>query len=182
MNIAGIQTCLVRHCPHSFGVRIECQASDDATTTTTTPGVVSITYSGDTMPCDELVTLGADSTVLIHEATMEDELAEQARFKMHSTVAQAVQQGVRMRAKYTLLTHFSQRYAKLPRLEPAALAGNVFVAFDNMEVTLCDMEYLGRMLPTMQLMFTDHCEEMEQKALKRAFKAERAAANALTAK
>lgn len=176
MQISSIRSCLVRHCPHSFGVRIECMHTAQDQT-----APVSITYSGDTMPCDELVSLGLDSTVLIHEATMEDELAEQARFKMHSTVAQAVEQGVRMRAKYTLLTHFSQRYAKLPRLESSALAGNVFVAFDNMEVTVADMQYLGRMLPTMQLMFSDHCEEMEQKAIKRAFKAERAAA-AVTAK
>lgn len=128
------------------------------------------------MPCDELVALGDGSTVLIHEATMEDELAEQARFKMHSTVSQAIEQGRRMRARYTILTHFSQRYAKLPRLGSAIeQAGDVFIAFDNMEVTLSDMRYLGRMLPTLQLMFTDHCEEMEQKAMKRAFKAERAA-------
>lgn len=178
MGIASIRTCLVRHCPHSFGVAIECTATSKATATA---GRFKLTYSGDTMPCEELVQLGGDSTVLIHEATMEDELAEQARYKMHSTVSQAIEQGRRMRAQYTVLTHFSQRYAKLPRIESAAsLAGNVFIAFDNMEVTLSDMRYLGRTLPTMQLMFTDHCEEMEQKALKRAFKAERALEAAAT--
>lgn len=177
MGISSIRTCLVRHCPHSFGIAIECAAAPP-----TTGDRFKLTYSGDTMPCDELVQLGSDSTVLIHEATMEDELAEQARYKMHSTVSQAIEQGRRMRARYTVLTHFSQRYAKLPRIESAAsLTGNVFIAFDNMEVTLSDMRYLGRTLPTMQLMFTDHCEEMEQKALKRAFKVERALEAANTA-
>lgn len=177
MGIHSIRTCPVRHCPHSFGVAIEC-ANTAQPRSLLSNDRFKLCYSGDTMPCEELVALGADATVLIHEATMEDELAEQARYKMHSTVSQAVEQGRRMQARYTILTHFSQRYAKLPRIEAdaaAASAANVFVAFDNMEVTLADLRYLGRALPTMQLMFTDHCEEMEQKALKRAFKAERAA-------
>lgn len=175
MGINSIRTCLVRHCPHSFGVAIEC-ANTAQRGSLLSNDRFKLCYSGDTMPCDELVQLGDESTVLIHEATMEDELAEQARYKMHSTVAQAVEQGRRMQARYTILTHFSQRYAKLPRLEAATTAaGNVFIAFDNMEVTLADLKYFGRALPTMQLMFTDHCEEMEQKALKRAFKAEREA-------
>lgn len=125
------------------------------------------------MPCDDLVALGRNSSVLIHEATMEDELEEQAKYKMHSTVTQAIQQGRRMNAKYTILTHFSQRYAKLPRIE-SDLAANVFIAFDNMEVTESDMQYLHLMHPTFKLMFSDHCEEMEAKAVKRAHRAERA--------
>jgi ribonuclease Z len=96
---------------------------------------IKITYSGDTMPCDELITLGQDSTVLIHEATMEDELIEEAAFKMHSTISQAIEQGAKMNAQFTLLTHFSQRYAKLPRLNED-LNKNIGIAFDNMEVSL----------------------------------------------
>lgn len=169
MGLSYLKTCLVRHCPHSFGVAFEVCA------TSTRSNPFKITYSGDTMPCEDLVKLGRDSSLLIHEATMEDELEEQAKYKMHSTVSQAIQQGRLMNARYTILTHFSQRYAKLPRIE-SDLASNVFIAFDNMEVTESDMQYMHLLHPTLKLMFSDHCEEMENKAIKRAYKAERAAA------
>ena len=65
---------------------------------------------------------------------MEDELAEEAAFKMHCTMSQALEVGKKMNARYTLLTHFSQRYAKLPRINGNDLPSNVGIAFDNMEV------------------------------------------------
>ena len=71
--------------------------------------------------------------MLIHEATLEDELLEEAKSKLHSTTSQAIEIGQRMGAKFTLLTHFSQRYAKLPRLN-ASFTKDVGIAFDNMQV------------------------------------------------
>lgn len=67
---------------------------------------------------------------------MEDELADEARTKMHSTTSQAINIGKKMNAKYTVLTHFSQRYARLPRLNSHILNDNnsVGIAFDNMQV------------------------------------------------
>ncbi|XP_058824529.1 ribonuclease Z, mitochondrial [Topomyia yanbarensis] len=162
MGITEIATCRVRHCPHSFGVALQMTSSHKGE-----PGeVVKITYSGDTMPCQELVNLGKDSTILIHEATMEDELEAEARIKMHSTLSQAIKQGERMNAKYTLLTHFSQRYAKIPRIE-STLGTNLGIAFDNMEVTLNDLPSLCLFYPALKAMFISHFEEMEQKAIKR---------------
>lgn len=77
--------------------------------------------------------LGMDSDLLIHEATMEDELASEAVVKMHSTTSQAIRVGQRMNARNILLTHFSQRYAKLPRFNKN-FSENVGIAFDNMMV------------------------------------------------
>lgn len=76
---------------------------------------------------------GTKSDILIHEATMEDELAHEAVVKMHSTTSQAIEIGQLMHAKNILLTHFSQRYAKLPRFNDN-FADNVGIAFDNMQV------------------------------------------------
>jgi ribonuclease Z len=73
--------------------------------------------------------------LLIHEATLEDELLEEAKSKLHSTTSQAIEVGQRMGAKFTLLTHFSQRYAKLPRLN-ASFTKDVGIAFDNMQVSV----------------------------------------------
>ena len=42
------------------------------------------------MPCDALVVAGKGATLLIHEATIEDELPDVARAKGHSTFGQAI--------------------------------------------------------------------------------------------
>lgn len=128
-----------------------------------------ITYSGDTMPCENLIRLGANSSLLIHEATMEDELEEDALAKMHSTVSQAIAQGHKMCADYIILTHFSQRYAKIPRIEQE-LVNNVGIAFDNMEIVPSDLRSLTSFYPTLKIMFAEKWDEMEQKSLKRAHK------------
>lgn len=132
---------------------------------------VKITYSGDTLPSEDLVNLGRNSDVLIHEATMEDDLAAEAKIKMHSTVSQAIEIGHKMNAKFTILTHFSQRYAKIPLLENNI--ENVAVAFDNMEVTLNDLPKAHLMYEPLKIMFSDHFQLMEQKTLKRRYQKER---------
>ncbi|XP_037872665.1 ribonuclease Z, mitochondrial isoform X2 [Bombyx mori] len=163
IGVQAIKTCLVSHCPNAFGVAIDLD------------GTHKITYSGDTLPCEELIKIGENSTLLIHEATMEDELALEARMKMHSTTSQAIAAGRQMRAAYTLLTHFSQRYARLPRLSARMLTDNrsVGVAFDNMQVTMSDLALLPHMYAPLQLMFAEHCVEMEMKAASRAKQKER---------
>lgn len=65
---------------------------------------------------------------------MEDQLISEARRKMHSTMSQAINIGKKMNAKFTILTHFSQRYAKIPYMPNDDLPSNVGIAFDNMEV------------------------------------------------
>lgn len=121
LGMSSINTVYVRHCPNAFGVALTHESG------------YKITYSGDTMPCDNLVKLGLNSDLLIHEATMEDELHQEAIIKMHSTTSQAIDVGTKMQAKFILLTHFSQRYAKLPRFNDN-FSDNVGIAFDNMMV------------------------------------------------
>lgn len=154
LNISEIKTVGVRHCPNAFGVSV-----------TGTDGW-KLTYSGDTMPCDSLVTLGQNSDVLIHEATMEDELKEEAVYKMHSTVSEAIDIGKKMNAKFTILTHFSQRYSKVPKINKG-LADDVGVAFDNMCVRFSDLPKLPQMYPALKTLFAEHYEEMELRTAKK---------------
>lgn len=86
-----------------------------------------------------LLHLGKNSNLLIHEATMEDQLVSEAKRKMHSTMSQAINIGKKMNAKFTILTHFSQRYAKIPYMPNNDLPSNVGIAFDNMEVLLISL-------------------------------------------
>ena len=51
------------------------------------------------------------------QATFEDELIGEAKLKRHSTTGEAVGVGRRAGAYRTILTHFSQRYAKLPVID-----------------------------------------------------------------
>ena len=46
--------------------------------------------SGDTMPCENLLKIGQDSDLLIHEATMEDGMEQEAMEKTHSTMSQVI--------------------------------------------------------------------------------------------
>ncbi|XP_060656136.1 ribonuclease Z, mitochondrial [Drosophila nasuta] len=166
LGIDSIGTCLVRHCPHAFGISLTLQAEHEGEP-------IKITYSGDTMPCEDLVELGRNSTVLIHEATMEDDLVEEARIKTHSTISQAIQQGRDMQAKHTILTHFSQRYAKCPRLPSNEDMQHVAIAFDNMQVTVDDLKEYEKLYPALMAMFAEYTEELEQRAVKRELKQER---------
>lgn len=116
--------------------------------------VFRLTFSGDTMPADDFVKLGKDSTLLIHEATFQDELKDMAKQKNHTTVSQAIEQGKRMNAKYTILTHFSQRYTALPYIQ-GNLNHNVGIAFDFMEITMSDLHRLSSLHPKYQEIFEE---------------------------
>ncbi|XP_013108117.2 ribonuclease Z, mitochondrial [Stomoxys calcitrans] len=185
LGIESIATCMVKHCPHSFGVKLNIRPIEDRR-----EEPLSLVYSGDSMPCQDLIDLGQNCTILIHEATMEDDLEDEAKLKMHSTISQAIQQGKAMNAQHIILTHFSQRYAKLPRLpmnnqikneeemeaeplpSPSPMS-NVSIAFDNMQISLEELQNFHVMYPVMRSLFADHAEELEQKALKREMKLER---------
>lgn len=60
------------------------------------------------MPCDRLIETGRDSTLLIHEATLEDTAVEMALAKGHSTFGQAIDVGskwVSHRVSFPLRIH-----------------------------------------------------------------------------
>ncbi|KAL1634419.1 hypothetical protein SLS58_010707 [Diplodia intermedia] len=93
-----------------------------------------VSYSGDCRPCAAFTRIGRHSTVLVHEATFEDGLEGNAVAKKHSTTSEALAIGARMRAKMTLLTHFSQRYQKLPVIEREEATAAVDEEEDKMDV------------------------------------------------
>ncbi|KNE60081.1 hypothetical protein AMAG_05512 [Allomyces macrogynus ATCC 38327] len=128
LSLQSMYTANVIHRSFSYGVRVQ-SAIDPK---------LSIVFSGDTRPCPKLVQLGqvsADGTdVVLHEATFESDLQAEARKKQHSTTAEAVDVFEKMGARKLLLTHFSQRYPKLPKIERAMRPETIAVAFDLMAV------------------------------------------------
>ncbi|MEM2393667.1 MAG: ribonuclease Z [Candidatus Bathyarchaeia archaeon] len=69
-----------------------------------------IVYTGDTRPFEDLVEFAANADLLIHDATLDDELAERAMEDGHSTPSQAAEIAKRAKAKRLVLTHISARY------------------------------------------------------------------------
>ncbi|KAH6644792.1 hypothetical protein C7974DRAFT_468339 [Boeremia exigua] len=112
-GLADIQSVRVAHCHGSMAVSMTFpQSSPDRDVKP-----LKVSYSGDCRPSRPFSTIGKDTTVLIHEATFDDELSGDARAKKHSTTSEALGVGARMDAKAVVLTHFSQRYQKIPVLQ-----------------------------------------------------------------
>ncbi|KAF1996359.1 hypothetical protein P154DRAFT_525640 [Amniculicola lignicola CBS 123094] len=111
LGLEDIQACKVSHCNGAMAVSITFP-----TTSSSTPPL-KISYSGDCRPSEQFVHIGRNSTLLIHEATFDDELLGDAIAKKHSTTSEALGIGAKMDAKAVVLTHFSQRYQKIPVLQ-----------------------------------------------------------------
>ncbi|OCF35667.1 hypothetical protein I316_02722 [Kwoniella heveanensis BCC8398] len=128
-----------------------------------------IVYSGDTKPANILVEAGRDATLLIHEATLEDDKPEVAAHKGHSTFSQAIDIGKEMNARHILLNHFSQRYPKLPKLpEPVPEEDGsttaqpvVSISFDFMSIRVKDMWKMAHYMEPMSMLFAEAEEEGE---------------------
>ncbi|KAF2104328.1 hypothetical protein NA57DRAFT_28567, partial [Rhizodiscina lignyota] len=105
LGLKDIQAVSVNHCHGAKAVALTF-AND-----------FKVSYSGDCRPSNSFAAIGRGTTVLIHEATFDDLLAGEARAKQHSTTSEALGIAAAMRAKACVLTHFSQRYQKIPVME-----------------------------------------------------------------
>lgn len=107
-----------------------------------------IAYSGDTRPTKSLVTLAQKADLLIHEATLEDELRERAKEDGHSTPSQAAQTAKKAKVKRLILTHVSSRYKSSEPLVNQArrIFPDVEVATDFMKVEIPLLEAQTREL------------------------------------
>lgn len=103
-----------------------------------------LTFSGDTTVSDDLVRLGSDSNLLIHEATFTDRQSHLADASRHSTVSQAIEQGRNMNAAYTILTHFHPKFNSFPVFDTKRYQ-NIGIAYDNMEIVEADLPQLSTM-------------------------------------
>lgn len=145
-----IQTVDVIHCPWAYGISM------------THKDGWKIVYSGDTRPSQNLVEAGQGATVLLHEATFEDDMEEEALKKRHSTTKEAIMVGEGMEAKHTLLTHFSQRYPKIPRFDADGKSTIIGICFDLMSVRFGEIEHLAKFLPALEVLYSPQSDEAKE--------------------
>ncbi|GAW82432.1 hypothetical protein, conserved [Plasmodium gonderi] len=129
-NFVFLRPFKVNHIKESYGIKIESKT------------IGSIVYSADTRPCDNVKMFSKNCDILIHEATFDDELLEEAIYKKHSTTNEAMQIGLEVQCKTLILTHFSQRYPKAPKLnkpsstEIKEIMNKTIYSFDYMCIPL----------------------------------------------
>lgn len=153
-NLSGIKivTCTAIHCNYSYN----CCVTFPKTSET---AEFKVSYSGDSRPNRFFAQqVGSDSDLLIHEATHEDELADEALKKRHSTISEALEIARLMRAKSTILTHISQRYPRLPTIGESSskMVGpnqHACFAFDAMHTKLSEIQDIQQMVPRMSELF-----------------------------
>ena len=104
-GLSDLKYCNVAHCHGASAVAL------------TFPNGFKFSYSGDCRPSKSFAKIGQGSTVLVHEATFDDEMKGDAIAKKHSTISEAIGMGMAMNARRVILTHFSQRYSKLPTMD-----------------------------------------------------------------
>ncbi|KAJ3702903.1 hypothetical protein LUZ61_006608 [Rhynchospora tenuis] len=140
----------VRHCPEAFGLVLE--AKDRVSRIANVSPGWKVVYSGDTRPCPALIEASKNATILIHEATFEDSMTEEAIAKNHSTTKEAIGVGVSAGVYRIILTHFSQRYPKIPVVDEVNI-DKTCIAFDLMSVNLADLPALPKVLPYLKRLF-----------------------------
>lgn len=150
MGLEELISFPVVHCPQAFGVVLKA-AERENMAGDKIPGWNTV-YSGDTRPCPQMVEASKGATVLIHEATFEDALVEEAVAKNHSTTKEAIDVGSSAGAYRIVLTHFSQRYPKIPVIDESDMH-NTCVGFDMMSINMADLHVLPKIVPYFKNLF-----------------------------
>ncbi len=79
-----------------------------------------LVYTGDTKPCESILTLSRGADVLIHDSTLADEHSQLAHEFGHSTAAEAAQTALDAGVRRLFLVHVSPRYDDATVLEEEA--------------------------------------------------------------
>lgn len=150
---AGLESLIsfpVIHCPESFGLVLK--AADRFNNAEKLIPGWKIVYSGDTRPLPRMIDSSHGATLLIHEATFDDQLIGEAIARNHSTTTEAIEVGHSIDAYRVILTHFSQRYPKIPTISDSGMQ-KTGIAFDLMSINIADLPQLPHITPYLKQLF-----------------------------
>ncbi|RCK54539.1 Ribonuclease Z [Candida viswanathii] len=103
VGLNSIATVRALHCAWAYSSTFDFKLSNKGET-------FVLSFSGDTRPNPRFARLGFNSDLLIHEASLDTALIEEAIAKKHSAVIEAVAVSRNMNCPKLILTHFSTRY------------------------------------------------------------------------
>ncbi len=152
LGIFSIRTVPVAHCAHSYAVVLDGTSFG------------RVVYSGDCRPSRQLAAAARGADLLIHEATFEDGMEAEAVLKRHSTVGEALNVARDMEARCIVLTHFSQRYPRIPPTSSyekdsfGSPSLKVVFAFDHMRLTPGNLGLAARITPAVRLLYPEDTE------------------------
>ncbi|TGO91994.1 hypothetical protein BPOR_0013g00250 [Botrytis porri] len=127
-GLSSIEACQVSHCHGALAVALNF------------PNGFKVAYSGDCRPSQDFVRIGKGATLLIHEATFDDELQGDAIAKKHSTTSEAMNIGKGMGA----------------RLMDSEVTDQVaIVAFDYMRVKISDFSKIAAFRPALLKLYEE---------------------------
>ena len=145
IGFSKCQSIQVQHCPYSYAVIIDG-----------TP-FGRVVYSGDCRPSHKLAMAAKPADLLIHESTFEDNMRAEACLKRHCTIGEALQIAQKMEAKCTVLTHFSQRYPRIP--PPTKVVDTtdmrIIFAFDYQRLTPDSLRLASLVTPALRLLYPE---------------------------
>jgi ribonuclease Z len=97
-----------------------------------------IVYAGDCAPGDATIEAAKGADLLIHEATFDSSMKDEASERMHSTAAQAAEVAKAAGVKRLALTHISPRYADTSQLleEARAIFPESEIAEDGLAIDI----------------------------------------------
>ena len=87
-------------------------------------------------------------------------MLKEAKIKKHSTFTEAIECSKKAKAKFTILTHFSQRYAKFPIFDEFEKDDNIGWAWDFMTVCPKTLKYFKPFYLSVNERFPEDLNEM----------------------
>lgn len=156
-----VQLVRVQHCYQATAVVMKFNIGHEKMQTFT------LSYSGDCRPSDDFIMLGDKCDLLIHEATFEDMLLTEAIHRKHCTSSEAIEVSRNMKAKQTILTHFSQRYQKMPFITDE-FDDKIGIAFDFMRFRYpSSLARAHEIKPLLRAAFSQDLNATETRSLKK---------------
>jgi ribonuclease Z len=126
----NVKTLAMNHTIPCLGYRLETAKEGGE--------ILTLAYTGDTVPCGEVEELARAVRVLIHEATFLRKDLPRALETKHSVPSQAAEIARKAMASRLILTHVNDKYESPGEMieEAKPLFENVQVAFDGLRIDL----------------------------------------------
>ena len=98
----------------------------------------SLVYTGDTVPCKDILNASKDVDILIHEATYTEEDSGLAKEHFHSTAKAAAETASKCNVRMLALIHISNRYgdSEASLAEAKSVFGNTIAPEDFQMLTV----------------------------------------------